>query len=346
MSLFARLSGRVSGRDGRAWAGSVEDLLFDGETVERRVELGGDDRVVVTSHRLLAFTPGSGGENYRGVDLPNVADVRAGHEGERNLLGIGGRTAVYGAVLLAVGVFVDFGAFVPTDAFQQTGVSGQLGMGGLLAMLQQFLGVIARIDEFARLIGAVLVLFAVFVFGVYLLTRDRVLVVDVAGDDGDIRVPAEDDALDAAVADLEVVLFGSDASVDAGGAETVGVEAAETSAGVGSAPDGDSDPLAPKSGAVRSDGITGGAESTASGSDESVSAEVDRAVRETSGTDFSETVDEVVGEAGDDADSEGDGADTEDGAADATGDADALGTDTEADAEDGNGDGSAFGFDS
>ncbi|MFC7193588.1 hypothetical protein ACFQL4_01335 [Halosimplex aquaticum] len=213
MSLFARLSGRVSGRDGRAWAGSVEDLLFDGETVERRVELGGDDRVVVTSHRLLAFTPGSGGENYRGVDLPNVADVRAGHEGERNLLGIGGRTAVYGAVLLAVGVFVDFGAFVPTDAFQQTGVSGQLGMGGLLAMLQQFLGVIARIDEFARLIGAVLVLFAVFVFGVYLLTRDRVLVVDVAGDDGDIRVPAEDDALDAAVADLEVVLFGSDASV-------------------------------------------------------------------------------------------------------------------------------------
>ncbi|WP_415378592.1 hypothetical protein [Halosimplex sp. TS25] len=355
MSLFGRLFDRVSGRGGRAWAGSVEDLLYDGETVERRVELGGDDRVVVTSHRLLAFTPGSDGENYRGVDLPNVEGVRAGHEGERNLLGIGGRTIVYGVVLLAVGVFVDFGAFVPTDAFQQTGATGQLGMGGLLAMLQQFLGVIARIDEFARLIGAVLVLFAVFVFGVYLVTRDRVLVVDVAGDEGDVRVSAEDGALDAAVADLEVALFDGGATVDASGVETEGVEAAETGAGVSATTGADSDPLAPDSGAVRSDGITGGAESTSSESGESVSEEVERAVRETSGTDFSETIDDVVGGERDDADAESEDAETRDDDTDAwdddadawDDDADAWDEDVDADADgdDGSADGSAFEFD-
>ncbi|WP_436923272.1 hypothetical protein [Halosimplex amylolyticum] len=309
MSWFARLFDGVGGNGGRAWAGSVEDLLYDGETVRRRVALGGDDRVVVTSHRLLAFTPGSDGENYRGVDLPNVTDVRAGHEGERNLLGIGGRTLVYGAVLLAVGVFVDFGAFVPTDAFQQTGAAGQLGMGGLLAMLQRFLDLVARIDEFARLIGAVLVLFAVFVFGVYLVTRDRVLVVGVAGDEEDVYVPASEDALDGAVADLEVALFDSGRTVDADGVEAGGVnaggveaggagadsvEVGETGVGASRTSDTDSDPLSPGSSAVKSEGITGSVESTADESDESVSEEVDRAVRETSGVDFSETVDEVV----------------------------------------------------
>jgi len=221
---MSRLRGLLDGlglgeTGGRAWAGSVEDLLYDGETVRERVELAEGNRVVVTSHRLLAFTPGRAGENYRGVDLPNVADVRAGHEGEDNLLAQGARLAVYGVVLLAVGVFVDFGSFVPTDAFAGAG-AGQLGMGGLLSILQRFLSLIARIDEFARMIGALLVLFAVFVFAVYLLTRDRVLEVRVAGDDDPIRVPADDDTIDGAVADLEVTLFGSDpAAADDGPTE-------------------------------------------------------------------------------------------------------------------------------
>jgi len=250
MSLFDGLLDRVRGVEDRAWAGSVEDLLFDGESVRQRVELDDGNRVVVTSHRLLAFTPGSDGENYRGVDLPNVADVRAGHEGERNLLWQGSRTLLYGLVLLAVGVFLDFDSFVPTDAFQQTGATSRLGMGGLLGLLQQFLGLIARIDEFARMVGAVLVLFAVFVFAVYLLTRDRVLVVGVAGDDADIHVPADDATLDGAVADLEATLFGTDPTTEADTTERVDARGDDTGAAK-------SDPLAGESSAVRSNGITG-----------------------------------------------------------------------------------------
>ncbi|WP_123536139.1 hypothetical protein [Halosimplex salinum] len=312
MSWLARWFDRVRGRGGRAWAGSAEDLLFDGESVEQRVDLEDGNRVVVTSHRLLAFTPESGGENYRDVDLPNVADVRAGHEGERNLLWQGGRTFLYGAILLAVGVFLDFESFVPTDVFSSSEATGRLGIGGVLGLLQRFLGLVARLDEFARLIGALLVLFAVFVFGVYLLTRDSVLVVDVAGDDEAIRVPASDATLDGAVADLQAALFGTGATVesesgdlaDAGVSETPG-EAGDPVASPSDAETGDSDPLAADSGAVRSGGIVDGREPTASERDgvgpaneevneEEVLEDVERAVRETSRTDFSETVDEVV----------------------------------------------------
>ncbi|MFB6140248.1 MAG: hypothetical protein ABEJ26_07415 [Halosimplex sp.] len=235
MSGLGRLVDRVLGRGGRTWAGSAEDLLFEGESIRRRVALADGNRVVVTSHRLLAFTPERDGENYREVDLPNVTDVYAGHEGERNLLWQGGRTALYGVLLLAVGVFVDFGAVVPTDAFRQTGATGRLGMGGLLAMLQRFLSLVARLDEFARTIGALLVLFAAFVFGVYLLTRDSVLVVGVAGDDEPVRVPAEDAALEPAVADLEDALFETGATVGPAGGDAD----RDRSRGGGAGTDGD-----------------------------------------------------------------------------------------------------------
>lgn len=202
------LLNQFRGRDGVAWAGSVEDLLFEGERVRRTVEVG-DDRVVVTTHRLLAFTPGSDGENYQQVDLPNVADVRAGHEGETNLLRHGARFLLYGGILLAIGVFVDFSSFVPTEGFSGGEGASRLGLGGMLATMNRFLGLLADLDEVARIVGAVLLLFSTFVFGVYLLTRDRVLVVDVAGDEN-VQVPAGDageDRLDAAVDELERVLF-------------------------------------------------------------------------------------------------------------------------------------------
>ncbi|WP_436908034.1 hypothetical protein [Halosimplex marinum] len=214
MSRLRGLLGGLGGTGGSAWTGSAEDLLYDGESVRERVDLSDGDRVVVTTHRLLAFTPGDDGKNYREVDLPNVADVRAGHAGEANLLRLGARLGVYGAVLLAVGVFVDFGSFVPTDAFAGAG-AGRLGMGGLLSILRRALSLLARTDEFARMIGALLVLFAVSVLAVYLLTRDRVLEVAVVGDGDPIRVPADGDTIDGAVADLEAVLFGGgDAGAD------------------------------------------------------------------------------------------------------------------------------------
>lgn len=209
--LFGQLRGELFGREGRAWAGSVEDLLFEGESVRRAVSMG-DNRVVVTSHRLLAFTPTGDGETYRQVDLPNVGDVRAGHDGEDTLVAQALRMFLYGSILLAVGAFFDFGSIVPTDTFDSVGEgAGQLDIGGLLGMMQTMLELIAMIDDLALAFGAIFLLFGAFVVVVYLLTRERVLVVSVAGDDPDITVPPGDDAdasaVDDAVTDLESILF-------------------------------------------------------------------------------------------------------------------------------------------
>jgi hypothetical protein len=206
--VFGQLREQIQGHEGRGWAGSVDDLLFDGERVRRSVSLG-DNRVVVTSHRLLAFTPGRSGENYRQVDVPNVTDVRAGNEGESILVFQAARMYLYGGVLLAVGLFVDFGAFVPTDVFGDAGgATGKLGLEGLFGLMQQFLALIAQLDAFARLVGALLVLFGVFITAVYMLTRDRVLVVALAGDNPNITVPADDEGdVEDAVTALESVLF-------------------------------------------------------------------------------------------------------------------------------------------
>jgi len=233
-----RFVDRLLGSRGTRWAGSVTDLLYEGETVRREVTVG-DNRVVVTSHRLLAFTPTRGGENYHQVDVPNVADIRAGYDGEGHLLVQAAQAFLYGLVLLAVGVFVDFGAFVPTGAFENTGAAGRIGLGGVIELMQRLLGLVARLDDVARAVGALLVLFAVFVLAVYLLTRDRAVVVRVAGEADDVVVPASEDAVnaEAAVADLERALFDSDSGSESESAEPKaesarpGVDSAETGHG-------------------------------------------------------------------------------------------------------------------
>lgn len=196
----------IAGDDGgRAWAGSVEDLLYEGEDVRTRVDVDGNE-LVVTSHRLLAFTPEDGGENFRDVELPNVTDVGPGHEGERNLLRTGARALAYGFVLAGVDTLVDFEALVPTTSVSVEG-TGRMGIGGLFGSLNRFLSLFAQLDEIMQTVGALILLFGVFVFAVYYLTRDRVLVVGVAGDDDDIRVPGSDEAVSVAATDLERTLF-------------------------------------------------------------------------------------------------------------------------------------------
>lgn len=222
-----------SGDDRQRWAGSVADLLYDGERVRERVEVG-DSRAVVTTHRLLAFTSTREGDNYRQVDLPNVDGVAAGHDGEDWLLLHVARAFLYGAVLLAVGVFVDFETFVPADVFAGTGDAvGRLGLGGVFALMRRVLTLLASLDELARLVGAVVLLGAVAVLGIYVRTRERAVVVSVAGDE-DVVVPVDAADTDAAVADLERALFdaapgaggsGFDSGEDAGG--TTGPDSAQ-----------------------------------------------------------------------------------------------------------------------
>lgn len=168
----------------------VEDLLYDGETVRETVDLAAG-QVVVTSHRVLAFTPETGGANFRQVDLPNVEGVGFGAQTEADLLERALRFGVIGVVLVGVGVVVDFGSLVGDVDLSGGEAAGQIGIGGMLGPLQTLLDLIRSLDQYMQLFGAVSLLFGALLFGVYWYLREPTLVIEVAGEE-DIHVSRAD----------------------------------------------------------------------------------------------------------------------------------------------------------
>jgi hypothetical protein len=195
------------GGSGGGWSGSVDELLYSGERVVHRTEIG-DNEVVVTSHRILAFTPDSDGENFHQVDRPNVSNVRRGATGETNLLSQGTKVGGIAIVLLLAGQFISLDSYVAGMDFD-SGAAGRMGLGGIMSMMNSMMNFIANLDEYMTMLGALLVLLAVFIFAVYVLTRDRVLVIGVSGDGENVQVPGPKEEIKAAATDLDGVLFGS-----------------------------------------------------------------------------------------------------------------------------------------
>jgi hypothetical protein len=168
------------------WQNRVDDLLYSGESVVESVDFD-TGSVVVTSHRVLAFDPDGDGPVFQQVDRPNVTGVSTGAQSEQGLLGRAIKTFAVGVVLVGVGLVVDFGSIVGgVDLAGQS--SQELGFGGIMGTLQRFLGVISQLDYLLRVFGALALFLSVVFFGVYWLTRDRTLVIEVAGGD-DIHVP-------------------------------------------------------------------------------------------------------------------------------------------------------------
>jgi len=175
-------------RPAMAWRGEVEDLLYEGETVESAVDLGGEARVVVTSHRLLAFTPDLDGANFRDVDRPNVDGVDTGASADSDHLGRGVKWVVIGAVMLVAGWVVDIRSIIGTVDLQSSGATGQIGVGGLLGSLQGILDLLKQLPTLLLAGGAVFLLAGLALLAVYLHGRDRTLVIAVAGGK-DLHVP-------------------------------------------------------------------------------------------------------------------------------------------------------------
>jgi hypothetical protein len=169
------------------WRGRVEDLLYEGETVRETVEFEGTS-VVVTSHRVLAFTPEMDGANFKQVDRPNVVGVDTDAKSEAALLERTVKVGLVGGVLLVGGYVLDFGAIVGDVDLTGGGTAGQVGIGNILGPLQSMLDLLRSLDLYMQLAGALALLLAVALFGVYWHLRDPTLVIEVAGDD-DIHVP-------------------------------------------------------------------------------------------------------------------------------------------------------------
>jgi len=195
------------------WAQQADSLLYDGETVTERVAVG-DGGVVVTSHRVLAFRPDREGANYRQADRPNVEGATCRTSGEFGFLQQAIKALVVGAVLVVAGLTVDLGGLVSGISFDSGGAASAVGIGGLLGPLQTMLGLLAKLDYFMRVFGVLALAFGVVVLAVYVWSRERRLVIDVAGDD-DIELTAPND--DAVLEQVQAALVPGDAPPDAVG---------------------------------------------------------------------------------------------------------------------------------
>ncbi|KZX49786.1 hypothetical protein [Haloarcula sp. K1] len=196
------------------WVARAESLLYDGEVIEADVRLdrGG---VVVTSHRILVFTPDREGSNYRQVDRPNVEGVDVTTSGDWSFLELGVKALVVGVVLVAAGMTVSLDSLVGNVSLDSGGAASAVGIGGMLGMLQTMLTLMAQLDDLMRLFGGLALAFAAVVLGVYLWSRDRLLVVRVAGDD-DIELTAPDD--ESVVDRIEAAIVPEAPPADAGSA--------------------------------------------------------------------------------------------------------------------------------
>jgi hypothetical protein len=174
------------------WHARVDDLLFDGEDVETEVEVD-EGAVVVTSHRVLAFTPDTAGANFDYVDRPNVSGVEQTTRGSVGFLATAVKAFVVGAILVAAGQVVSLDEMVGGI---DVGTGGEMGLGGFIGLMQSLLNLLALLDELLVAAGAIALLVGALFLGAYAWSREELLVVEVAGDDDiELPVPERDDAV-------------------------------------------------------------------------------------------------------------------------------------------------------
>ncbi|MFB6297679.1 MAG: hypothetical protein ABEH56_04090 [Salinirussus sp.] len=175
-----------------SWRDRAEDLLYEGETVEDAVEWDGAS-VVVTSHRVLAFTPETEGANFSQVDRPNVDGIETGARSRSELLERGVRYGVIGAILVVAGITIDMDSILgDVDLGAASTSQVGVGLGGIMGVMGRMLGLLRNLDSLMQTFGALGLVLAAVLLGVYWFTRTPTLTIEVAGGD-DIHVPRPDD---------------------------------------------------------------------------------------------------------------------------------------------------------
>lgn len=168
------------------WRGRVDDLLYAGEDVIARVGRGPDE-VVVTTHRVLAFTPERDGPNFDAVDRPNVSSVDFEATGRTWFVVQGLKALAIGALLVAAGLVVDLGGIFGDVSLDN---ANAVGAGGVLGMLDLLQTAMSLANEALLAVGGLFVLLGLVAMGAYWTTRTTDLVVAVAGDE-DLRLDGE-----------------------------------------------------------------------------------------------------------------------------------------------------------
>lgn len=165
------------------WSDRVDALLYDGESVESEF-LAGTATVIVTSHRVLAFTPTIDGPEYAAVDRPNVVDVERRSISDRSLWRPAAKATAIAVPFLALGAVLDPEAWLPRPDVSGTGAGG-----GAVETVDAMLGLFYGVDTAMLVVGTALVVVALALVGVQLASREQFVVLSVAGDETDVRMP-------------------------------------------------------------------------------------------------------------------------------------------------------------
>ena len=170
------------------WAAEVDRLLHDGEDVEELLDVG-PDRLVVTTHRLLAFMPSGDGSRFEAIHRPNVTGVELQSGGSPQHLERALKAGILGFFLIAGGATVSLDGMltgsVDAAAASQTGVGDIIGFLGVLATI------LALVDDILLVTGLISFGVAAVATSIYLRSRDTDVVVRVAGGD-DVHLTGED----------------------------------------------------------------------------------------------------------------------------------------------------------
>lgn len=162
------------------WSDRVEDLLFDGETIEAEVAVGASD-VVVTSHRVLAFTPELDGKDFRKIDRPNVRAVRRQAVDAIDVRRRAAKLGVGGVVLAGVGLVFDPRSVIPRPELSSAEGAGEVG--GILSLVRGMLELFYAVDVGLLVLGLLLLTLALGLLAIQLAMRSRRLAIDVAGEE-------------------------------------------------------------------------------------------------------------------------------------------------------------------
>lgn len=159
------------------WSDRVDQLLLEGESVESNVDVGAGT-MVVTSHRLLVFTPGGSGPRYRAIDRPNVLGIERRAVSPYDFRALGAKLGVGAVLFLLVGLLVDPAALIP-----RPDLTAVQGVGGATDMVETMLDAFYALDEVSLGLGALLAIVAAGLLAVQFATRSERLAIEVAGED-------------------------------------------------------------------------------------------------------------------------------------------------------------------
>lgn len=184
------------------WRAQASKRLREGEQITEEIPFG-DNAVVVTTQRLLAFVPDSEGANFHAIERPNVEEITRDSRGDAEWLGYVARGALAGIAGVGIGITVDFKSLVSFGSIDSETV-GRTGMGGLLEILASISQALDMLNDILLVLGLLAFSVCLGAFGLYLESRMHGVWITIAGE-GEIHVPAPKDA-DAAFTRLEQAL--------------------------------------------------------------------------------------------------------------------------------------------